>query len=84
MLVQSHTGELHLLPALPAAWPGGRVSGIRARGGLEVDLSWADGVLVDATLTGATTGPVVIRYGDRRVEVASAAGGTRVRLADFH
>jgi alpha-L-fucosidase 2 len=84
MLVQSHMGELHLLPALPAAWPGGRVSGIRARGGLEVDLSWADGVLGDATLTGATAGPVVVRYGDRRVEVASAAGGTRVRLADFH
>jgi alpha-L-fucosidase 2 len=51
MLVQSHRSMLRLLPALPAAWPTGRVRGLRARGGTAVDLSWADGRLLDATLT---------------------------------
>ena len=62
MLVQSGEGWLHLLPALPTAWPEGSVRGVRARGGLEVDLAWSGGQLTAAEIRSRVGRPVRILY----------------------
>lgn len=61
MLLQSHNNELHLLPALPDAWSGGRVQGLKARGNIEVDIAWDEGKFVIATLRPAHSGEVQVR-----------------------
>ncbi len=74
MLLQSHLGEIHLLPALPEAWRDGYVRGLRARGGVTVDQEWAGGELVQATLRSDTNGPIIIRYGEQVRTVTLRAG----------
>lgn len=76
MLVQSHAGAIHLLPALPQAWPTGEVRGLRARGGYEINMRWTDGRLREAEVIPRhdgmcavrVAGDVVIRHAGERVE----------------
>ncbi|MCQ4088690.1 glycoside hydrolase N-terminal domain-containing protein [Saccharibacillus sp. JS10] len=70
MLLQSHLDELHLLPALPSAWNSGSVSGLRARGGYTISLSWQDGQIQSAEITADFTGAITIRT-DRAFEGSS-------------
>ncbi|MEO8562488.1 MAG: glycoside hydrolase family 95 protein [bacterium] len=74
MLLQSHTGEIHLLPALPSAWAAGRVRGLRARGDVGVDIEWKDGAMLQASLIAARATTVKIRVGSRATEHKLRAG----------
>jgi alpha-L-fucosidase 2 len=78
MLLQSHGGTIHLLPALPSAWPQGRVRGLRARGGFEIDLAWREGELEEVEILSLLGNEATVRYGDERVSWREAAGSRRV------
>lgn len=65
MLLQSHSGEIYLLPALPKAWPVGKVTGLKAGGGYEVDISWIDGAVTEVVIRGERTGACTVRTASR-------------------
>jgi alpha-L-fucosidase 2 len=99
MLVQSHLPaaeaagsqvsdlkfQIDLLPALPAAWPTGSVKGLRARGGYEVDLAWADGRLSSATLRNVHGTGGQVSYGGKVINLTLQPGESRTfSPADFN
>lgn len=74
MLLQSHLGFLHLLPALPSAWPAGKVTGLLARGGFEVDLEWSTGRLTKAVIHSSAGSRCALRYGQTTLEFDTKPG----------
>lgn len=92
MLVQSHEGVIRLLPALPAAWPAGRVRGLRARGGWELDIAWEDSAVAEAVLRASVDGEAAVGAapclrvvertgdGDDRPVRAETGGGNIIRF----
>jgi alpha-L-fucosidase 2 len=67
MLLQSQDGMVHLLPALPDAWKNGKVSGLRARAGFQVDITWQDGKLTSATIHSDLGEPCSVNYDGKTV-----------------
>jgi alpha-L-fucosidase 2 len=74
MIIQSKVNEITLLPAIPAAWPNGKVSGLRARGGYTVDISWKNAELQEAVIVPDQNGPFSISYGNKIIDLAGNKG----------
>lgn len=74
MLLQSHAGCLHLLPALPDAWRQGSITGLRARGNFGVDLHWHGGRLDRAVVTSGSGEECVVRYGEETLTFPTKRG----------
>jgi alpha-L-fucosidase 2 len=77
MLLQSQSGDLVLLPALPSAWPTGAATGLRARGGFEVDLQWKDGKLSGGAIRSTWGTACRLRYAGTTIDLHLLPGQSR-------
>ena len=75
-LLQSHAGEISLLPALPTGWADGSVRGLRARGGFEVSMQWRNGKLQTAEIRNRGASECRVRYGAKTVALPMKPGST--------
>ena len=82
MLLQSHAGVLHLLPALPAAWPSGSISGLRARGNFGVSIVWKNGSLCEAIIESGSGEVCALRYGAHTLSFPTKRGKTNKVVFD--
>jgi len=80
MLLQSHTGEVVLLPALPKAWPQGQVSRLRARGGYEIEIAWNAGAPVRAAVRATQKGTLRLRWPEASAPAQTEADGKPVMI----
>ena len=81
-LVQSHAGEISILPAVPPAWKSGIVKGLKARGNFEVAAAWKDGKLISAELQSVLGNPAVLRLpGNRSSLTIREKGGRSAKIS---
>jgi alpha-L-fucosidase 2 len=76
MLMQSHEGEIHLLPAIPSHWTEGIVSGLRARGGVELSFSWKNSKIEQVSIKASKTSTIWIRCGQDAAQLQVVSGKT--------
>lgn len=76
MLMQSHMGFIHLLPALPDAWSEGRVAGICAKGGFDVEIIWSEGTLKEVVITSKSGSRCNLRYGTSTLSFNTKKGNS--------
>jgi alpha-L-fucosidase 2 len=76
MFLQSHEGEIELLPACPQSWKTGYVKGLRARGGFEADIVWENSKLKEAVIESLRGNDCEVRYGGKKVEFQTESGKT--------
>jgi alpha-L-fucosidase 2 len=81
MLLQSHDGTMKLLPALPTAWRTGSVSGLKARGNVDVSMAWDGGKLISAIITPHEPGDYTVRWPGGETRVTLKAGESRELIA---
>jgi alpha-L-fucosidase 2 len=75
-LLQSHAGEISLLPALPVSWKNGSITGLKARGGFEVNMTWENGTLAACEIKSILGNPCAVRYGSKTRSFDIPAGGS--------
>ncbi|MCK0158275.1 glycoside hydrolase N-terminal domain-containing protein [Cellulophaga sp. F20128] len=76
MLLQSHSGEIHILPALPESWPTGTISGLKARCGIEVDIEWKEARLRTVRIKSIMSQPINVHYDGKTVVLNLKEGET--------
>jgi len=81
-LLQSHDGEISLLPALPSSWVNGSVTGLKARGGFEVSMSWAKGKLTSCEIKSILGNKCVVRYGEK-IKTYNITAGNSIKITDL-
>ena len=78
-LLQSHAGEISILPALPVSWENGSIKGLKARGGFEVDINWENGKLATCVIKSILGNPCIVRYGEK-IKTYNIKAGSSIKI----